>query len=285
VAVAAPAPPIAGAPGSSAPPAAVGAPIHRRLLIAEDNLVNQKVALFALRRLGYETDVVSDGQQAVDAFRHGTYACILMDCQMPEMDGYQATAEIRRIEGDARHIPIIAMTAHAMKGDRERCLMAGMDDYVSKPLNPGDLQAALARVFGAASSFAPAPAPVVKKERVMSAELLPPAIDPEVFASLRDLGPSDGPDLRAELAEAFVRDATHRLALLRSAMIAGDSTQAKQAAHSLKGMCSAIGATRMTSLSIELEQAGLAEPESAHAMIRNLEHEFQRVRTALRDAA
>ncbi|MGH9383566.1 MAG: CHASE domain-containing protein [Vicinamibacterales bacterium] len=264
------------------PPSA--ARTNQRLLIAEDNLVNQKVALFALRRLGYETEVVSDGLQAVDAFQHGTYACILMDCQMPEMDGYQATAEIRRIEGGARHIPIIAMTAHAMKGDRERCLVAGMDDYVSKPLNSGDLQAALDRVF--AVTPRPVPHTVAPSEApTTTSEALPPPLDPEVFASLRDLGPADGPDLRAELAEAFLRDATHRLALLRSAMVAGDSTQARQAAHSLKGMCSAIGATRMTTLSVELEQAGLAEPEFAHAVVRNLEHEFQRVRTALREAA
>jgi HPt (histidine-containing phosphotransfer) domain-containing protein len=122
-------------------------------------------------------------------------------------------------------------------------------------------------------------------EPAEAADHLPPALDPAVFESFRDLGEGDGADLRAELAEAFVRDATHRLALLRSAMIAGDSEQARKAAHSLKGMCSAIGATRMTTLSVELEQAGLAEPESAHAMIRNLEHEFQRVRTALREAA
>ena len=257
----------------------------RRLLIAEDNLVNQKVALFALRRIGYETDVVSDGQQAVDAFKNGTYSCILMDCQMPEMDGYQATAEIRRLEGETRHIPIIAMTAHAMKGDREKCLLAGMDDYVSKPLNPRELKEALNRVFapGASPAVASTNAPPVAS--IAATEALPPALDLVVFDGLRELGEEGGPDLRTELAEAFVRDATHRLALLRSAMIAGDTERAKQAAHSLKGMCSAIGATRMTSLSVELEQAGLAEPESAHAMIRNLEHEFQRVRTALRDAA
>jgi signal transduction histidine kinase/DNA-binding response OmpR family regulator/HPt (histidine-containing phosphotransfer) domain-containing protein len=291
------APEQAAAPAVAAPPSAAPAPemttpaqsqpaiasTSPRLLIAEDNLVNQKVALFALRRLGYETDVVSDGQQAVDAFRHGTYACILMDCQMPELDGYQATAEIRRLEGNRRHTPIIAMTAHAMKGDREKCLLAGMDDYVSKPLNPRDLQAALDRVFALARTAAETSVP--PEAPATTADALPPPLDPEVFASLRDLGPSDGPDLRAELAEAFLRDATHRLALLRSAMVVGDSTQARQAAHSLKGMCSAIGATRMTSLSLELERAGLAEPESAHAMIRNLEHEFQRVRTALRDAA
>jgi signal transduction histidine kinase/DNA-binding response OmpR family regulator len=116
-----------------------------RLLIAEDNLVNQKVAVLALTKIGYEACVVSDGQQAVDAFRTGSYACILMDCQMPELDGYEATMEIRRIEGGRHHVPIVAMTANAMKGDREKCLMAGMDDYLSKPLNIREVQDVLAR--------------------------------------------------------------------------------------------------------------------------------------------
>ena len=95
----------------------------------------------ALTKMGYETCVVSDGQQAVDAFRTGSYACILMDCQMPEVDGYEAAAQIRSIEGGLRHVPIVAMTAHAMKGDREKCLMAGMDDYVSKPLRLREFRA------------------------------------------------------------------------------------------------------------------------------------------------
>lgn len=115
------------------------------MLVAEDNGVNRLLASRLLERLGCTVDVVRNGREAVEAVAKATYDAVLMDCLMPELDGFEATRAIREREPDGRRLPIIALTANAVAGDRERCLAAGMDDYVSKPIVRGELEAALAR--------------------------------------------------------------------------------------------------------------------------------------------
>ena len=264
----------------AAPPPTVSETVSARprLLIAEDNLVNQKVAVLTLSKMGYETCVVGDGRQAVEAFRSGAYACILMDCQMPEMDGYEAAGEIRRIEAGARRVPIVAMTAHAMKGDREKCLMAGMDDYLSKPLKTGELQDVLTKWIGKANTMV-----TTHEQTTAPAEAaLPPALDMSVIETLRSLCPGGDVDILADLTTAFLDDGRDRLRKMNDALSKGDETAARRAAHSLKGMSGSIGAIHLTTLSGQLEKA---EPGTIdRARLQQLEEEFNRVSDALRAA-
>jgi CheY-like chemotaxis protein len=122
------------------------------VLVAEDNPVNQMVAAAMVKRLGYQADVVANGREAVLSLERIRYAAVLMDCQMPEMNGYEASMEIRRREGTGHHVPIVAVTASAIKGDEERCLAAGMDAYVTKPVTVETMGAVLHRLIDGSAS-------------------------------------------------------------------------------------------------------------------------------------
>jgi two-component system sensor histidine kinase/response regulator len=267
-------------------PAASPAPENRRpgkILLAEDNMVNQKVALLQLRKLGYEADTVANGLEAVAALKQVPYQVVLMDCQMPEMDGYTATREIRRLERETPQVlkstipvRIVAMTANAMDSDRAECLEAGMDDYVSKPVQVEDLAAALERALPTAGT--PPPPPVAKSDLVDEERL-----DYTVINGLRALREEGQPDPLAELVDLFLLDAPERIHRLRHGVVQGDAKAIQHAAHSLKGSSSNLGLRRLARLSGQLDkEAKAGQLLMAEAQVKAVVEEFEAVAEVLR---
>ncbi len=262
-----------------------------RILVAEDNHVNQKVIVKMLERLGYPADVASNGLEAVEALSRIRYAGVLMDVQMPEMDGYAATEEIRRREAEAgrrsimmdrpaRHTPVIAVTANAMQGDREKALEAGMDDYLPKPVKHEELEVVLNRWVPRQEPPEPGNlAPVVGIRPTGGKR---PPVDENVLASLRELGEAGEPDVLVELIGLFLAEVPPHLAGLRAALTAGDAHSAGRIAHTLKGSSGNMGAGGMTALCAEIEKtARSGDVGAASARISRLEEEFGRVSAAL----
>jgi PAS domain S-box-containing protein len=253
------------------------------LLVVEDNLVNQRVAVRMLERLGYRVDVTSNGLKALEALERVPYAAVLMDVQMPEMDGYEATTEIRRREqSEGRHTPIIAMTANVMQGDREKALEAGMDDYVSKPVKVEELELVLARWVSGADE-ASSSAPESGTENVISsagtADYSP---DRSALEDLRELQREGEPDILNELIELFLDDVPKRLVALREATEAGNARSIEQVVHALKGSCNIMGALRMAALCAEFQEISTSEHlTKAPELLDRLEAEFHDVRSAL----
>ncbi|HLL40933.1 MAG TPA: response regulator, partial [Rubrobacteraceae bacterium] len=255
-----------------------------RILVAEDNQVNQKVAVKILEKLGYRADVAANGLEAVEALSRIPYSAILMDVQMPEMDGYRATAEIRRRQKSekAPHTPIIAMTANAMRGDRERALEEGMDDYISKPVKPEVLGMVLERWISRDNEKKPGATPALE-----SADTSPTpdvSVDYSVLESLRELQGEGEPDILEELVGMFLDDAPSQLETLKEAAEKGDTQSIERLAHTLKGSCGNMGAVRMEALYSELENMGRSESLlDAPARISRLEEELGRVRAAFEE--
>jgi signal transduction histidine kinase/CheY-like chemotaxis protein len=257
----------------SAPPQRFGG----NVLLVEDNFVNQKVAVRFLERLGCRVEVASNGAEGVAACQQGRYDIILMDLQMPVMDGVAATRKIRELE-TPRHTPIIALTANAMTGDRELCESAGMDGYLTKPIEVDRLRDIL-RKFGLEKPAAPQPA---------VAGIDPAAKQPNVSAPV-DLGEfgriTDGDRTFAqELIAAFISSGEEQLAELAAAAAKGDRAALARAAHKLKGAAANIHAPGLKALAERLEQDGVAADSRALEMDNTLlRSEFDRVRQFLTD--
>ncbi|WP_400159697.1 PAS domain S-box protein [Arthrobacter sp. BPSS-3] len=263
-------------------PEPAGKAARGRVLVVEDNTVNQLVAREMVGKLGYDVDVVSDGREAVAAVAAGSYAAVLMDCHMPVMDGYAATRTIRGA-GEADGLPIIAMTAGAMDEDRERCLAAGMDDFLTKPVDLAALEAALERWVALPPSDAAEPPGPAVPDPVVLDPAVPPALDEARLTVLRQLGPQDGLGLLPAAAEAFLDDVPSTLKELRHAMTTTpDRAAVRIVAHKLRGSAGNIGAAVAASLCAELEATG-GGTEGLELLDR-LGAELDRVDAALRRA-
>jgi signal transduction histidine kinase/DNA-binding response OmpR family regulator len=255
-----------------------------RILLAEDNEINQQVAVGMLEAMGHRVDVVSDGAEAVAAAQGTDYDLILMDCQMPRMDGFEATAAIRQGSPPHRRVAIVAMTANAMQGDRERCLAAGMDDYVSKPVNRDWLEEVVERWLGRTpdsdeGAQADEPAPIATVSASASAD---DAAQPFNLGQLESIVGRDLV-LKRRYLELFEHTTRPLLSRLGAALAARDPEAVRRAAHELKGSCGSIGAAPMAELSGRMERLDVHEswPE-AEQLHQDLEEAFERATAFVR---
>jgi signal transduction histidine kinase/DNA-binding response OmpR family regulator len=259
-----------------------GRPLH--VLLAEDSVVNQKLVVTLLSRAGHKVSVATNGQEALDAIERGSFDVVLMDVQMPVMGGFEATGILRERErGTGRHLPVVATTAHAMKGDRETCEAAGMDAYISKPIQPLELYRVLARLFPEGAAQAEA-APRDSSPSVPVAREPP---DAEVWDAEISLANAGGdPGLRNELVELFLDESPRILQDLNDAASARDASAAKRLAHGLKGSAAAIGAVAARRTAERLERAGIDEDWNAFdAGLPLLQNELARLNLVLAELA
>ena len=286
-------------PAQSEFDAEMGARSPLSILLAEDHPVNQKLALLMLKRLGYRADVAANGLEVLEALERQPYDVVLMDVQMPDMDGLEATRQIcaRWLKGErqgGRRPHIIAMTANAMQGDREMCLQAGMDDYLSKPIRVEELVGALGKcrppaepaqdagervaLVEAPGSAAPGSA---APESAPQATSLATELDRAALDKLLALVGGE-PALLGELIDSFLQDTPPLLVALRRCLDEGNAAGVRQAAHPLKSSSRDFGATRLSQWARELEEMGKAGTlEGAAALVALVEAEYSRVQVAL----
>jgi PAS domain S-box-containing protein len=243
-----------------------------RILLAEDNPINRKLAVHLLKSRGYQVTVTANGREALRALDLGSFDAILLDVQMPVMGGFEAAAAIRaREKSTGTHIPIIAITAHAMQGDREKCLEAGMDAYISKPIRPAEL-------FKALQNLAPSAQPAEPPAAPLRGEGKHPVFDQAALLSRVD----GNTKLLRELVEIFLADSPKMLASIRHALARRDAESLRRATHALRGSMSTFAARRAEEAAQNLETLAM-EPdlEGAQAAFREVRAEFGRLRRAL----
>ncbi|MFY9821376.1 MAG: response regulator, partial [Thermoanaerobaculia bacterium] len=245
-----------------------------RILVVEDNSINQKVAQLMLGRLGYRADLAGNGLEALEALRRQPYDLALMDVQMPEMDGLEATRRIRAEPSAPQDLRIVAMTAHASRESRDECLASGMDDFLSKPLAIEDLARVLRRAAGVEAPSGPLPEPVDAG--------LPP-FDPLPLLNLRRLEELAKGAIVDDLVEKFLYESQQSLARMRQAAGREDAAALAALAHSLRGSSGLLGARRITELSAGLEELGRQGTfDGAATLLDLLAAELARIEPLLR---
>jgi PAS domain S-box-containing protein len=267
-------------PGAPPEPAerAAGRPAGARILTVEDNPINQLVITEQLKHLGYQVTAVGNGLEALEALASEEFDLVLMDCQMPHLDGYEATEHIRRLPGRVSQIPIIALTAHAIREELDRCLEVGMNDYITKPFRGEVLQAKLERWLGrgeATPGNGSEPPTPIPPEPVPAPVPVETALDPQQLESLRAMCKDSGPGFVAGLVEQFRRQPY--LEDLRVALERGDRALLKARAHGLKGTSSLLGARGLPRLCEQLERSCmLASREECLRQIEQIDAEHRR---------
>jgi PAS domain S-box-containing protein len=251
---------------------------RRRVLVAEDNVINQLVIVQQLSVLGYAVQAVNNGREALEELEKAPFDLVLMDCQMPELDGYEATRLIREGPEEMRRVPIVALTAHAMKEDLDRCLDVGMNDTITKPFTEEALRRKLEHWLDLHGG-----GPVKPEPSFLAPECLQ-ALDGERLAELRELGRIQGRDVLGDVMEAFESQAY--VAEIRSALAAGDWPRAEWRTHTLKGTSAILGATRLASLCDDLEHVlRTGGVEACAGLLDTMDEEGQKVLSALATAA
>jgi len=256
-----------------------------RILLAEDNITNQQVALGMLKRFGLSADAVANGSEVIHALATVPYDVILMDVQMPDMDGYQATQRIRAEGGPRCHVPIIAMTAHAMQGDRERCLAAGMNDYITKPVSPQSLAEALDRWLPTdpAAVAVQAPEAATLASEAAAAPSGTPRFDRAIFDKAALVARMmDDEDLAQQVSTTFLRTLPQEIAALRQQLASMNASGAGRLAHSIKGAAASIGAERLSALVGDLERhAKAGDLAAATARLPDIDAQVDLVQQAI----
>ena len=271
----------AAAPAAAQPASAVQGGTRGNILLVEDNLINQQVALGILQIQGYSVTVVNNGREALDAHAQGSFDLILMDCHMPEMDGFEATREIRaRERATGTRMPIVALTANAMAQDREACLTAGMDDHLSKPFSMLTLQNMLDKWMPQAAA---APAPMAEPPaaaKMNGAEV----IDRQVLEQLGKVLTNGKPELLTRVINLYLVESPKLLHKLKQAAGASNAPEIASSAHSLKSSSANVGAKVLSRYCEDLEtSARRSDTEEARRILSKVEAEHRSVQTALNE--